>query len=181
MEFNHYGSTLRRALPLLLAATCSTDAEEIPIEHKVKASYLFNLLRFFQWPGDVCPPEGTLNLFIYGAGTLDAYYAWHGERVGNRKISVKRIKDLRAESNGECHLLVISGDQPVLSVPIARGLLTVGEGEGFNGRGGVVNLLLINGRIRFELNEEVAQACGFVVDRKLSKLKVPEWYTARLR
>ena len=28
---------------------------------------------------------------------------------------------------------------------------------------------------------EIARACGFVVDRKLAKLKVPDWYLAHTR
>lgn len=181
MELNHQGSTLRRALPLLLAATCSTDAEVFPLDHKVKASYLYNLLRFIDWPKDACDPEGTLNVSIYGAYSLDAFYALHDERIGGRTIAVQRIRDISAERLHKCHLLVISGDKPVPSVPITRGLLTVGETEGFTALGGILNLLLIGGRIRFEINEEIAQACGFAIDPKLSKLKIPAWYSAQSR
>lgn len=180
MELNKPGRTLRRALPLLLAATCSTDAEEILLDHRVKASYLLNLLRFIQWPQDICAPDDRLNLCIHGADTLDAYYALHGERVGNCAISVERIRDIGPARINNCHILVMSGDQPVQSVPIVRGLLTVGETEGFTARGGLINLLLVSGRVRFEFNEETAQACGFTVDRRLSKLKMRPPYLAHV-
>lgn len=180
MKLNEQGATLRKALPLLLAATCSTDAERFPINHRVKASYVLNLLRFIDWPHDVCNPTGQLNLCICGAYSLDGFYALHGERVGERTISVERIRDTAATRIEKCHLLVISGDKPILSVPIARGLLTVGESDGFTARGGIMNLLLIGGRVRFEINEALAQACGFAVDAKLSKLKMPAWYAANV-
>lgn len=180
MKLNEHRGTLRRALPLLLAATCSTEAEEISLDHRVKASYLLNLLRFVGWPDDVCDPDGQLNLCLCGSDSLDAYYALHGERVGNRIISVERIGDIAASVAGDCHILVISGDKPLLSVPISRGLLTVGETDGFTARGGIMNLLLIGGRVRFDINEEIAKACGFAVDPKLAKLKVPAWYSARM-
>lgn len=181
MKLNEHGSNLRHALPLLLAATCSTDAEEVPLDHRVKASYLLNLLRFIDWSHDVSDPKGWLNLFICGADSLDAFYALHGERTGQRTISVERIKDIARHGLDECHILVIGGDKPVLSVPIARGLLTVGETDGFTARGGIINLLLIGGRVRFEINEEMAKACGFVIDPKLSKLKIPARYSANVR
>lgn len=181
MKLNEHGSTLRSALPLLLAATCSTEAEEISLDHRVKASYLLNLLRFVEWPDDVCDPHGRLiNLCICGSDGLDAYYALHGERVGDRTISVERIGDIAASGTSDCHILVISGDTPVLSVPISRGLLTVGEADGFTARGGIMNLLLIGGRVRFDINEEIAKACGFAVDPKLARLKIPAWYSARM-
>lgn len=180
MKLHEQGAPLRKALPLLLAATCSTDAERFPINHRVKASYLLNLLRFIDWPHDVCGPTEQLNLRICGAYSLDGFYALHDERIGERTIAVERIKDTAAARIEKCHLLVVSGDKPLLSVPIARGLLTVGEADGFTARGGIINLLLIGGRVRFEINEELAQACGFAIDPKLSKLKMPAWYAANL-
>ncbi len=181
MKLNEHGSNLRHALPLLLAATCSTDAEEFALDYRVKASYLLNLLRFIDWPHDVCDPHGQLNLSICGADGLDAYYALHDEPVGGRTLYVERIRDIGTPSTQERHILVLGGDKPVQSVPIMRGLLTVGEADAFAARGGILNLLLIGGRVRFEINEEMAKACGFVIDPKLSKLKVPAWYSANVR
>ena len=178
MKLNHHRKPLHRALPLLLAATCSTETDRFPLDHKVKASYLFNLLRFIEWPSDSCGPNDRLNLWICGAYSLDGFYALHGEHIGGREISVERIKDLTSPRLGKCQILVVSGDKPVLSVPIARGLLTVGETDGFIASGGILNLLLIGGRVRFEINEEIARACGFAIDPKLSKLKIPGWYSA---
>jgi hypothetical protein len=173
MELNEQGKTLRRALPLLLAATCSTEADEIPLDHhQVKASYLFNLLRFIEWPDDVCGPGGGLNLCIYGAYSLGAFQALHRARVANRTIAVQRLKTLAALQANPCQILVISGDAPVVSVPIARGLLTVGETDGFTACGGIINLMLLGGRVRFQLNEEVAHACGLVINSKLLNLRM---------
>lgn len=172
MQVNNQTRRLRSALPLLLAATCSTDAEEFSLDYRVKASYLSNLLRFIDWPHDVSDSDGRLNLCICGTDSLDAFYGLHGERVGSRLISVERISGLDAPQIENCHILVISGDKAVQSVPIVRGLLTVSETEGFTARGGIINLLLIGGRVRFEINEETAKACGFDIDPRLSKLRV---------
>lgn len=179
MKLNHQENTLRKALPLLLAATCSTDAEEFPLNHGVKASYLLNLLRFIEWPSDVFGADGKLNLCVYGATSLDAFYALHGELVGERTVSVERVGNISDRRINKCHILVVSGEKPLLSVPIGRGLLTVGEADGFTARGGIINLLLIGGRVRFELNAEMALACGFSIDPKLTRLRVPSWYSAQ--
>ncbi|HEY8554242.1 MAG TPA: YfiR family protein [Burkholderiales bacterium] len=176
---NHFGRHLRTALPLLLAATCSTDDELFPLDHRVKASYLLNLLRFIDWPHDVSPPHGRLNLCICGAYSLDGYYALHGERVRGRTLAVARIKDITPARIEKCHILVVSGDMPLVSVPVARGLMTVGESEGFTARGGLINLFLIAGRMRFELNHELAQACGFTIDPKLLRLRTAVWCAAQ--
>ena len=171
MGLNEQGRTLRGALPLLLAATCSVEVEDIPLDlHQVKTSFLFNLLRFIEWPDDAAYGKGRLNLGIYGAYSLRAFQALNGARAGDRTISVRRLKDLAAARLKKRHVLVVSGDVPVLSVPIARGLLTVGETEGFIACGGIINLFLIDGRVRFQINEDVAHACGFRIDSRLLRL-----------
>ena len=181
MQLNQTGSALRGALPLLLAATCSTDAEAFPLDYRVKASYLLNLLRFIEWPYDGDYPSGRFNFYVSGTGNLDAFYALDGKRIQSRTISVDRIGDPDGSRLTKCQLLFVGGDKPLRSIPIARGLLTVGESEGFTARGGIINLLLVNGRVRFEMNEDLAQSCGFMVDNRLSKLNVPSWYTAHVR
>lgn len=175
MKYNERGNALRKALPMLLAATCSTDFDDVPLDpHQVKASYLLNLLRFIEWPDDI-QPDNRLTLTVCGAPSLDAYYALQGVRIGARSIDVRRIKARELmEPVDKGQILVIGGDVPIMSVPIARGLLTVGETEGFAACGGIINLLLLNGRVRFQLNEEVAEACGLIVHPKLLNLRLRE-------
>lgn len=172
---------LRRALPMLVAATCSTEVEPESLDHSVKASYLFNLLRFIDWPLDGRSAREPLRMCVCGGPTLDAFYALHGERTRGRALFVRRIRDVTSAWLEKCHILMVSADKPLVSVPIARGLLTVGETEGFTARGGLINLLLVNGRVRLELNDEMAELCGFRLDPRLSKLKMPGWYPAAAR
>lgn len=179
MELNHQRKPLRGALPLLLAATCSTHDGLLTVDHRVKASFLLNLLRFIDWPHDICPPDGRLNVLVCGAYSLDGFFALQQELAGTRTIAVQRIKDVTPERVEKGHVLFVSADKPLVAVPIARGLLTVGESHGFTARGGIINLGLVGGRPRFDLNEEMAQACGFTIDPKLRKLRLPDWYASR--
>ena len=179
MKLNPH-APLRRALPMLVAATCSTEVEPESLDHSVKASYLYNLLRFIQWPEDGSPKD-PLRLCVCGGPTLDAFYALHGERAHGRAIFVRRIRDVTSAWIEKCHILMVSADKPLVSVPVTRGLLTVGEAEGFTARGGLINLMLVNGRVRLELNEDLAELCGFTFDPRLSKLRMPGWYPTVVR
>lgn len=180
MKLNPH-APFRRALPMLVAATCSTEVEPESLDHSAKASYLFNLLRFIDWPDGGSSASEPLRLCICGGPTLDAFYALHGERADGRAIFVRRIRDVTSAWLEKCHILMVSADKPLVSVPVTRGLLTVGEAEGFTARGGLVNLMLVNGRMRLELNEELAELCGFRFDRRLSKLKMPGWHPTLVR
>jgi hypothetical protein len=175
MELTEQGKPFRMALPSLLAATCSMDIDDTPLDHhQVKASYLFNLLRFIEWPSDVCRPDGSLNFGICGSFSLPGFYGLHGARVGNRAISVQRVRqeDVMKARTQNWHVLVISADATSRSAPLARGLLTVGETDWFTSYCGGMSLLMIGGRVRFQINEEVTQACGLTLNPRLLSLRM---------
>src|SRR5688572_12717889 len=86
------GIPLKNALPLLFVATYSTDLEDPLNFHQIKASFLFNMLRFIEWPLDVCAADGRLNLAICGSPSLDVFRTLQGMQVHNRTIYVHRIK-----------------------------------------------------------------------------------------
>ncbi len=50
------------------------------------------------------------------------------------------------------------------------GLLTVGETPGFLEHGGIINLVEVQGRIRFEINQEAAKRAGLTVSSRLLRL-----------
>jgi hypothetical protein len=51
-------------------------------------------------------------------------------------------------------------------------MLTVGETEGFIAGGGIINLLMIDWRIRFQINEGMAQSCSLAIDPRLLNLRM---------
>src|SRR6185295_18966831 len=111
MELSEQRESFRQTLPLLFAATCSTDLENAPLDHhQVKASYLFNLLRFIEWPADTRYADDRLLVSVCGAHSLGAFLALHGARVGKRLIFAQRIKekDLVTRTK-KSHILVIGG------------------------------------------------------------------------
>lgn len=146
------------------------------LEYQVKASYLYNFVQFVAWPNDVFGGDGKFNLCVVGAerfgGALDGLAS---ERVEGREIVIHRLeRDVSARA-AHCHLLFVAAgatDAAIASALGERGVLTVGETPGFLGRGGVINLVEVQGRIRFEISQQAARQAGLVVSSRILSLAV---------
>jgi len=161
------------ALLAALAWTYAAGADAPMLEYQVKASYLYNFTRFITWPNDAFARDGTFNICVVGAerfgATLDALA---GDRVDGHAITVRRLEQAAQGRGARCHILFVPAGRDPATPPgrAERGLLTVGETPGFLERGGVINLVEINGRIRFEISQAAAQQAGLVVSSQLLSL-----------
>jgi hypothetical protein len=58
----------------------------------------------------------------------------------------------------------------ILDAAATAGVLTIGEGESFTTRGGVIALLIHDRRVRFDVDTSAAQSAGLRVSSKLLAL-----------
>jgi hypothetical protein len=150
---------------LAVAAPSALLAAE-PVEYAVKAAYLTKFGIYVEWP-DMAP--GTaLNLCVVGEDpfgkTLDS--AASGQQPGNRPLAVKRLKEITPESG--CHIAYFSNAYPATlqAIDALRGhpVLTVSDSAG---KGAVINFVLRENRVRFEIDEAAAEQNSLVLSAKL--------------
>jgi hypothetical protein len=166
-------AVLRRVLLLLLLAV---PASAQAPEYDVKAAFLFNFVKFVEWPADAFAGERTpVTICVYGndpfGRALDSVV--QGERVGERGLVVERpdaLDDLDA-----CHVLfVASSEKNRLAGVLARvkdaPILTVGDTEGFLRAGGIINFVLEGSKVRFLIDPEAAEESGLRISSKLMRL-----------
>lgn len=162
----------------LVAAWASPGGtqEDVPLEYRVKATFLYNFTKLVEWPAESFP-EGNPELVIaivgedpFGA-TLDRIATNEGSR--GRKLTIKRLK--WNENLGKCHVLFISRSekkhlQAILSKVDGAGILTVSEMEGFASSGGMIEFLFDEDRIRFDINREAATHGKLKINSRLLML-----------
>jgi len=88
--------------------------------------------------------------------------------VNGRKVAVQRIK--RAPEPRSCQVLFIGGAERNITKTLAGlgpGVLTVGEGEGFLHGGGMISFVIDNRRVRFDINQTVAENARLKVSSRL--------------
>lgn len=159
------------AIALCLLAVAAPAA---PLEYQVKASYLYNFVQFITWPSDANASDGKFNLCVLGAERFgNALDALVGERIDGREIALRRLERPAQARAARCHLLFIAAGTPEINGGDAvseYGLLTIGETPGFLQRGGIINLVEHNGRIRFEINQQAARQAGLVISSRILSL-----------
>ncbi|MDM8526204.1 YfiR family protein [Desulfococcaceae bacterium HSG8] len=159
-------------------------------EDRVKAAFVFNFLKFSEWPPGTfedCESPITLciasdNLFseivssfglkLEGIGKGKAFYALRNKTVGGRKVNVKECNNIK-DTEG-CHAIFIYSDdrefvQKILEAVENRNVLTIGEIEGFNRMGGIIDFVMEGNALRYQVNWCVAKQCGLMLRSQLLK------------
>ena len=166
-------------------AVAGTTHEE-PTEYQVKAAFLFNFVRFVEWP----PPGNGVNdplvIGIFGKNpfgdALDQLVS--GKSVNGRPLIVRRISD--ASGLRSCNLVFFPASDARRFGEVAATLanltvLTVGESDGFATRGGMINFVVKGGRVLFEANPAAAARSHLKISSKVLQLAMIVKDGAQLR
>jgi hypothetical protein len=145
-----------------------------PEEYQVKAVYLYNFGRFITWPSTAAQDE-SFEICIIGhdpfGAVLDATLA--GESIENRKLVARRISS--PGNLGTCRILFVSSSEAprvkdVLNLADKSSVLTVSDMPGFTSHGGMIQFVLKDNKVRFEVNLSTAEKGGLTLSSQLLKV-----------
>ncbi len=174
---------LRPALTTIAVLLCvsfhpnhSTAQQSRPTAPQVKAAYLYNFGKFVRWQSS---PSGSNSFDICVLGknpfgsTLASTLA--GEKLDGKDIHVKNISHLPDAAH--CRILFVSSSEegrlkPVLALAKQANLLTVSDMPGFAERGGMIELVNQEDKIRFQVNANAISDAGLTVSSELLKVAV---------
>lgn len=158
---------------LLLCATPAL-AQDVT-EPSLKAAFVYSFAKFTEWPVDVLPATGSFSACVLGDARVgDALErAVKGRLLGGRAITVSRVQadgPLRS-----CHLLYVSGAtaaQVGTIVAAVKGapVLTISDTDDFARLGGIAHVFVENGKLRFDLNLDLARRSRLQLSSKLLTL-----------
>jgi len=161
----------RRLLLAVVAAAASLAlpaAQEVSQEYRVKAAYLYNFVKYVEWPESM---KGPIRICVAGQnpfGTLLEDLV-RNERV--RGLSLNAAVILGPEA--DCHVVFTprTSNIPVyLRAATGTPTLTVGETTRFIEQGGMINFTLEEGKVRFEINRSAAERVKLRISSRLLQL-----------
>jgi hypothetical protein len=161
---------------LLAAATAAVAPAGAPTEHQVKAAFLYNFANFVEWPPAALGAPGTpLRVCVVGADPFGRALddAFRDQLVQGRRVEVVRGPTLGAL--GRCHILFLPQAEQRRWVELVKELrhaptLTVADGPPLVQQGGMVNFVIDDKRVRFEINRNAAEQAGLRISSKLLSL-----------
>ena len=145
-----------------------------PEEYQVKAVYLYNFGRFVEWPA-AAPTDEPFTICILGhdpfGAALDTTLS--GEAIGTLKLVAKRISSPRDAAS--CRILFVSSSEAgrakdILARVEKSPVLTVSDIPGFTAGGGMIQFVLKENKVRFEVNLAAAEKAGLVFSSQLLKV-----------
>jgi hypothetical protein len=152
-------------------AAATTDA---PSADEVKAAYVHKLPGYVEWPSTAFDDAGApFVVGVLGAqGVADALTRLAGGRpVQGRPMVVRPMK--RRLSDEPVHILFVGSDAwpdlrgELAAATAAHPVLVVTEVEGALQRGSMLNFVLVDGRVRFEVAPGAAERHGLKVSSRL--------------
>ena len=102
---------------------------------------------------------------------LDATLA--GKAINNRKLVARRIASVRDAT--DCQILFVSSSEAshvaeIVASLSKTGTLTVSDVPGFTNKGGMIQFVLIENKVRFEVNLNAAEKEGLTISSQLLKV-----------
>ncbi|HTE33073.1 MAG TPA: YfiR family protein [Chryseolinea sp.] len=168
---------MKRVLLVVIMATVVTFngvAQERPV-HEIHAAMLYNFIKYVQWPN-----EGETGDFVVGVigdenvfNTLKSWY--DGKAKGSKKYVIKKL-DSPNDAMG-CQVVYVgkskNRDFDVIKTSVAgKSILTITDGNGMAAKGSCINFKVIDGKLKFELNQAMFTGSNLKVSTQLSSMAI---------
>lgn len=142
-------------------------------EYQVKAAFLYNFAKFIEWPpASFSSDSAPFLICVLGRDPFgkELQNITREKMVNGHRFEIDRLSDLQ-QIRG-CHILFVSAAEKTPLTQILEKLrgasvLTVGDSQGFAEKGGMINFVLEDDRVRFEVNREAAGEAGLKISSKL--------------
>jgi hypothetical protein len=161
----------------LLVLTCGRRgfAQEA-LESEVKAAFIYNFIQFVEWPpAAIVEPSAPFRICVYGQSAFASVLerTVKGEQLAGHPLTIEVVSV--GESATHCQVLFVPQSQSGRTAAALRAagdgpVLSVGESPNFLKAGGMINLFVEGGRVRFDVNPSAASARGLVPSSKLLRI-----------
>ena len=149
------------------------DDSTVALERSVKAAFLYKFGVYVEWqPMSFATPDAPFTIGIVGDNALARELAEvvAGRTIGSRKIAVVAV-NVTDPVEGIQMLFVGRSAHPYMpqimrSIQM-RPVLVITETEGALGDGSMINFILRNARVRFEISLQQAARHGLVLSSRL--------------
>jgi hypothetical protein len=159
---------------LFVVATFNASGQERPT-HEIHAAMLYNFIKYVQWPNETDAGE-----FVVGVmgeekvfNTLKTWY--DGKPKGTKKYVIKQLTS--AAEAADCQVVYIGKSknrefESVKNTVTGKSILTITDGNGLGQKGSCINFKVIDGKLKFELNQNVVNASNLKVSSQLTSMAI---------
>jgi len=145
------------------------------IKYSVHANIIYHFTKYVDWPSS--RKNGDFIIAVIGDTPLydELKKAVSKKKVGDQEIVIKRISPAATVFN--CHILFISEEESaslkrVSNITKGNPILIVSETEGLAQKGSCINFIIVNEKLRLEINKANIEERNLNIASELLKLGV---------
>lgn len=155
--------------------TIGTGVAQDRPPHEIHAAMLYNFIKYVQWPN-----EGEAGEFVVGVigddnvfNTLKQWY--DGKPKGSKKYVIKKLSS-PAESS-DCQVVYVGKSKnkdfdTIKSTTAGKSILTITDGNGLGQKGSCINFKVVDGKLKFELNQATVNGSNLKISSQLSSMAI---------
>ena len=162
-------------LAVAMVPAFAQDAGDATLEYQIKATFLYTVAKFVDWPAAKSDPTAPLRVGVYGKDPFGPLLerAFQGKTVNGRPLVIERLKSL--DQAGHYHILFISSGEKkrldrILGSLTDEGVMTISDMANFAEQGGVVNLVMRANAVSMEINVSAAEKAHLKISSRLLSL-----------
>ena len=157
---------------------------EVSKEYQIKAAFLYNFIRFVDWPKEKLTDEKAITIGIVGKNPFGkAFEPLKDKKARDKKVLVKQFPNVEVsklsskqiQALRKCHVLFLCRSEAkhfrkIMQSVKGHSVLFVGDAENFLESGGMINFIKENEKVRFEINNKAAKEARLDIRSKLLRL-----------
>lgn len=149
-------------------------AQERP-PHEIHAAMLYNFIKYVQWPN-----EGEAGEFVVGVigddnvfNTLKQWY--DGKPKGSKKYVIKKLGS--PDEASTCQVVYVGKSknrdfESIKNSTTGKSVLTITDGNGMGQKGSCINFKVVDGKLKFELNQATVTGSNLKISTQLSSMAI---------
>jgi hypothetical protein len=150
-------------------------AAEPSFEARLKAAVVSKLPQFVDWPPAAVSGLTQMTVCVLAPNPFgaDLQELFAGETVNGKPVVTRLVS--REDEVAACQVLYLPAGalaerRAVLAAASSRAVLTIGDDDQFLDAGGIVQLRMVGGRVRFDVDADTAQRVGLRISSQLLRL-----------
>lgn len=159
---------------LLLVAAQSAFSQERPT-HEIHAAMLYNFIKYVQWPNESEPGDFVIGV-IGDEALFNTLKQWYdGKAKGAKKYSIKKLSG--PNEAADCNVVYLGKSKnrefdDIKTNISGKPVLTITDGNGLGQKGSCINFKVVDGKLKFELNQAVIGTSNLKVSSQLTSMAI---------
>ena len=162
-------------LSFVLGVTVAVASAQERPTHELHAAMLYNFIKYIQWPNEGEPGDFVVGV-IGDENVFNTLKTWYdGKAKGTKKYVIKKLSSAgEAES---CQVVYVGKSknkdfENIKSSVTGKSVLTITDGNGMGQKGSCINFKVIDGKLKFELNQATFTGSNLKVSTQLSSMAI---------